>query len=273
MRQACVVAWNLLDEYFESKGRESPRAAAERLLSRILVKNHRWTSDVQRDVADAVVRDAHFDVDDVAENFLGLDLSIRPLHQFDDAAGAPVFGFARPASRSIVICDRANEYEPLYRATAMHEMGHAVLHVNPATRALPYSPSSPRRPKHEREADEFMHESLLPIPILRLAISWLADSWSMDLRQAISLANTEKARWQWRHCYFPGMINTLCVSRHLIALKMKHLGVFSAETYRYHLSYALPNRWLNKSTSEPLRRPLDRIVSGLLAGHSGYAAI
>lgn len=98
-------------------------------------------------------------MEDLAQNFLGLDLFLDDLSDFDRTAGAQVFGAAEPTSGVIKVDLRAVDYQPLYRSTVMHEVAHVVLHQGHAARVMNYSPRSPRRPGEEREADRFMAES------------------------------------------------------------------------------------------------------------------
>src|SRR6185312_14053471 len=79
-----------------------------------------WRDEEVRAFALDVLRRGNFDVCDLAENFLGIDLYVGDLRALDEQAGAPVFGLAQPESRTIEICQRAESYEPLFRSTVMH---------------------------------------------------------------------------------------------------------------------------------------------------------
>ena len=182
------------------------------------------------------------------------------MHRLDAIAGASVFGAANPVAREIRICERAEAYEPLYRATVMHEVAHVRLHQPQHVVDMCYSPQSPRRPRHEKEADEFMHTALLPVPVLNLLVAWVADLRRASIREALLCADTARGRWQWRHLYLPAIINTVCVSRHLLAIKLSTLGVFSRATLKYHLSYAAPNRWRPHAESLGSFRSIGRII-------------
>ena len=252
MSRARVTAESVLSSYYWARGEESAVKLADELLSRVFVEKNRWTSPRQADFADQILAKACFDVDDLAENHLGISLHVEPLHHLDRVAGGSVYGFAKPAARAITVCERAEEYEPLYRTTVMHETAHVLLHQAPRPCQSMYAPTSRRRPAHEQEADEFMHAILLPEPILKLACAWVAHLWALDLRDGLRNADAAKGRYQWREYYFPMLMSRLCVSRHLIAVKLKHLGVFSEATLAHHLTYHLETRWREQRTYNPL---------------------
>ncbi len=141
----------------------------------------------------------------------------------------------------------------------MHEIAHILLHGESRKRVVAYSPESKARPPEEREADQFMHEALLPRAVLLVSIARLADIWGIDIREALAGANSGRGRWQWKNRFFLPLINNLVVSRHMLSLKLKSMGYFSETTVRYHLSYPLPNRWLCSSGQFPLRRAVDAL--------------
>ncbi len=263
MTPAANAARDLMIGYYDRCGEELPAIDADELIGRIRIRNGRWENPIWREQAEQILNRSFFDVDDLVENHLSIRLIIRPLYEYDVIAGAPVFGLARPASREVTICERAEGYEPLYRTTVVHEVAHVVLPSlsRPRPRVLSYSPSSPQRPKEEKEADEFMHTAILPLPVLELGIAWIAEMHGLNLHDALAGANTGRGRFQWREVYFQNLIDSLCVSRHLIAIKLKGLGVFSEATLRYHLSYPLPNRWRKTSQWRPLRAPLRKTLS------------
>lgn len=241
MTRGRVTAETTIAAYYASKGEEAPSVCASRLLDCIQVRRHRWISPVHESLTEQILERAYFDVDDLAENFLEIRLHVDRLEELDERAGAKVFGCAQPDKRTITICERTLGYEPLYRTTVMHEVGHVLLHQRPQHRSPNYAPNSRRRPPREREADEFMSSCLLPTPVLLLGLARVANAWGMDIT---SSANTGKGRWQWRKRYFPFLINQLCVSRLLIGVRLRHLGIFTQPTLEYHRTYRLPNRWL-----------------------------
>ena len=213
--------------------------------------------------AETILGQAFFDVDDYSENFLKLKLSIEPLNYFDSSANAPVYGLSRPKNRSISICTRTQYYEPLYRTTMMHEVGHVILHGQHSKSCLSYSPASPIRPSYEQEADQFMVVALLPKSVLHLNIALCAHYHHIEIFELLLNANTERGRWQWRRHVFPFIINTLCVSRELVSIKMKRLGVFSEETVNFHRSYRLSNKWLTDQAYHPLAKTMCDIQKDL----------
>jgi Zn-dependent peptidase ImmA (M78 family) len=139
----------------------------------------------------------------------------------------------------------------------MHELGHLVLH-GASTEVMTYAPSTKDRPVVEREADAFMQMCLVPRPVLFLAISRVAGTWEISLREALGTANTTRGRWQWRNRFFTPLINVLGVSRQMLCIKLQQLKIFSFATARYHLTYVLDNRWMHQSA--PLRSAVSRAV-------------
>jgi hypothetical protein len=201
--------------------------------------------------AEQILDAARIDVEDLAQNFLGLDVLIDDLSSFDKQAHAVVFGHIRPTARTITVCTRALDYLPLYRSTVLHEVAHFVLHGG-TDKALRYAPGSPIRPPEERQADWFMSETLLPKPIQYTAVVVAAEISGLAPGDAFAAANTEYGRFQWRRFYFPFFINRMCLSRQLVSVRMSQQRHFDSDTFRYHQKYALPNRWRNSSHRETL---------------------
>lgn len=263
MKAAPAKAANrLLGEYFRVRGRFSPEEEARRALREITHRRGRCVAARDIDRADEVLRHACFDVDDVAENFLRVELRIESLARFDSTAGAPVFGFARPQRWQITICERAERYMPLYRTTVMHELGHLLLHGN-RNDSPSYSPRSPVRPAYEIEADEFMLRAILPRSVLSLAMFRSAAWHDLSIVEAIRGANTERGRWQYRQYYLPELVSQLCVSRELLCNTLTDLHLFTAETRQYHLSYAMPNRWKASTSGQSLQPEVASMQSAI----------
>ena len=236
------TADDLLQAYYAARGNAWPAAEAMDWL-RGYVFRRGQLNQRSFDVADNILDSSILDVEDVAEYFLGLNLQIRDLSEFDRAAGAPVFGLARPKAGAITVCTRAVEYLPLYRSTVMHEVAHIVLRHGSRTRPLNYSPMAKNRPPEEREADRMMAEALLPKPLLYLAVVSAGHLYGVQPGEAFVAANSARGRYQWKHYYFPFFVNRLQLSRQLVAVRMSQMRRFTEETYRYHLSYPMPNRW------------------------------
>jgi len=129
----------------------------------------------------------------------------------------------------------------------MHEVAHVVLHDRPAARARHYAPGAAHRPREEREADGFMARSLLPEPILYLAVVLAERYFDVANGAAFANANTIRGRYHWRHYYFPFFVNHLCLSRELVAVRMAQRGTFTQGTFEYHRTYRLPNRWRSEA--------------------------
>lgn len=263
MIYAEVIAARTMREYFEARGEKWPADEAAEFLEK-----RRACASAQRGgwVVDAlaILDRARFDVDDLAENHLGLHLTIESLAHLDSAAGAEVFGLARPRARTITVDPRAEQYEPLYRSTVMHEVAHVLLHGAQAQDSR-YSPESKMRPPFEREADRFMVATLLPGAILDLAMLTISSIRGLRLGNAIVGANTRHGRYQWRSYYFPFMVDQLAVSREMIGIAMQERGIFSADTAEYHRSHMLETRWKKPSTRGPLAREIQRIMDGLVS--------
>jgi IrrE N-terminal-like domain len=240
-----LSADDLLSAYYASLGESPPSLAATRWLQTYLLRRGQTSTD-SLEYGFEILNRAIIDVEDVAENFLGLDLYIDDLQRFDEKAGAPVFGFASPETGRITICRRAEAYAPLYRSTVMHEVAHMILHGGPKMRTLCYSPSSRNRPPEEREADWFMAQALLPKSILYLAVVLAGRARGLFEGEAFRAANTRRGQFQWRNVYFPFFVNRLCLSRQLVAVRMSQERKFNDATYKYHLRYTMPNRWWNE---------------------------
>ena len=261
MTRATEAACKMMREYFGSRGEPSPQDAAEALLDRLRVGAKPQFTDRQYSLARPIMKNAYFDVDDLAENHLGVSLIIERLDHLDVEAGAKVFGFARPIAREITICERATTYEPLYRTTVMHELGHVALHVPDAKCSLNYAPSSSRRPAFEREADRFMVAAVLPDSVLDLAVAVCAYFHGTDVVSALRVANDTRGRWQWRTWFLPMLINHLCVSRQLVLINLQRRGFFTRETVAHHLSYRLETRWHRPGAGCPkLKRSMRRLI-------------
>ncbi len=258
------LAERVLVHYYESRHEQTPHVQALELLTHGMASTRPHLPRDLINEADRVLAASVFDVDDLAENHLAIRLLIEPLYDYDAKAGAAVYGLARPGAHAITICERAEAYVPLYRTTVMHEVAHVLLHASTHSRTAAYAPSSNRRPWFEREADEFMHSSILPAPILALGIVWVAALHDMFVGDALHGANSRRGRSQWKERYFPRLVSRLCVSRHLIAIKLRRLGVFSEDTLAYHQTYAMPNRWLSSTRRTTLQLALKRIEQTLL---------
>lgn len=261
-----VAAEAVIDSYYFGRREESPRLEAARLVNRVRFQGKKMTGFDDVDLAEDVLIRSSFDVDDLAEFHLGIDLRVEHLDDLDQLAGAKVFGVAEPRRRRICICERATRYKPLYRTTVMHEVGHVELHTRRCARLLNYAPFARRRPPEEWEADTFMHSALLPADILLLAIVWIAKRHDLNALEAIQSANSPRGRFQWQKYYFPAIVSRLCVSVHMTSIKLRQMGIFTRDTVEYHLSQrARPNRWMIAEDHRPLRRLIAEVERGLLA--------
>lgn len=261
MTQPWEVAVRVMREYHASEGDVWPGDEAEDVLATARAgRDHRWTAPDTVDRGRDVLRRAAFDVDDLAENHLGIHLEIANLEDLDAMAHAPVYGVAYPESRKIRVCDRALKYEPLYRSTVLHEVGHVLLHRRTACRYIMFTPD--RRPQNpqERDANQFMHTALLPKPVLKLAVAYVCHLWGIDIQLPIGSANSARGRWIWRHRLFSPIISDLCVSRQLIAIKLRRMNCFSNQTVQHHKTYALRTRWREPESPTLLAKSLAAIL-------------
>jgi Zn-dependent peptidase ImmA (M78 family) len=245
MSKATATAAKVISKYFALRGCLSPEEQAASFLKRVtLTPSGRWRSDDLADTAAAILEASAFDVDDLAENFLHLDLSIEPLNDYDSKAGAQVFGLANPREREIVICERAERYLPLYRTSVAHETGHILLHGGLAQAgSFAYSPDSKRRPSEESEADEFMVALLAPRSVVLLGVSLATHQAGLHIGDVLRRAISTWGLYQWRHWIFPCLVDRLCLSRELLSIQMRRYGIFDDATVSFHRTYAMPNRW------------------------------
>lgn len=245
MTRAKHTATSIVRGYFSKRGEPPPDQQAREFIRRItLTSSGFWRSDDLVDTAAHILELATIDVDDLVENYLRFHLSIEPLHAYDKKAGAPVFGLADPTQGEMVICERAELYQPLYRTCVAHELGHLMLHgAGEHWQRLAYSPTSRMRPPEEREADEFMVALLAPPNVMRLGLAFAANQCGLHIGDVFNRANSSWGRFVWRNSIFPSVIDRMCLSREFIAVRMSQWGFFSAGTSDYHKTYRLPNRW------------------------------
>ena len=249
MSKAVDTARQVAACYFAQRGENPAEDRARSFLSRITLRtNGAWRSDTLVETAVEIINSATINVDQLVENDLHIKLGIEPLHEYDRLAGSPVFGLAFPRKREIIICERAERYAPLYRTSVAHELGHVLLHGTAARSRLSYAPSSRNRPPEEYEADEFMIALLAPANVLRLGTALAAHERGLHIWEVCHRANSSRGRWQWREKILPCLIDRMCLSRLLLSIQMRQLGVFTDATVEYHRSYALPNRWRTSVT-------------------------
>lgn len=251
-------------DYFARKGERWPAVEAEDLLRQVRVgRDHRWIDRQLLDRAGAILARAVFPVDDLIENHLKVTMSYESLAYLDKSEGSVVYGCAYPQSREVVICERTLKYEPLFRTTAVHELGHVLMHKETQQRCMLYTPHRPASTREEREANAFMKAIILPDPVLELAIQYICGIWGIDTRLAFAATNGARGRWIWRKRLFVSLINALCVSREMISITMKRLRFFSDDTAAYHKTYALDTKWHTPAPLEAIARPLGSTMRDL----------
>lgn len=241
MRHSYQIAYRVMREYYHARGEQWPADEAKRLLVLYVQAGFRWRPEAAEHAYGVLAR-ANFDVVDLAQNFLQFDMVVHDLRSFDTDAGAPVFGAAFTKSHSFAVCDRTTLYQPLFRSTVVHEVAHLVLDSQHAEHSY-YAPHSAHRPRTVYAADKFMVGALLPKALLTLGIVVEADRRGIASGEALRGANTSRGLSQWRHIFFPSLIDQLCVSREMIAITMWRFGYFSPGTLDYHKTYALKTRW------------------------------
>lgn len=236
MNRAANTATERLTDYFRCRHDVAPFDEAEVLLRQITARR-RWNEPFDfASKAYRLLQQIRIDVDDFIENYLGVTLRIERLEDLDKHAGSEVFGCADVRNRTIRICERTLGYEPLYRATAMHEAGHMILHGKASAVVHAYAPDARVRPPHEREADDFMVASVLPWEAVMLSVAATSLSWRMSMEEAINCANTPRGRYQWHEKYLPDLQSRMGVSKHLAALRLRKRGIITESTLQYHLS-------------------------------------
>lgn len=244
MANAWQIAANIMKEYYAQNDlRWAPLEATDILRSAYFDNEMRWTDKGLVTRAENTLSSSVFDVDDLAENHLGIRITFDSLAYLDDAVGTKVLGCAYPSSKEILICERALEYEPLYRTTVLHEIAHVLLHRDPAKRCFMYTPDDQHPNREECEANQFMAVAILPKSVLKLAVAYLCHVWRINPRIPFANANTPHGRWIWKNRLFASLMNELCVSRQLISIKMQKMHYFSPETAAFHKTYALHTRW------------------------------
>jgi len=258
------VAEKTMTDYFASKGERWPAIEAGEVLRQIRVgPDHRWNDRQLVDIAQKILAKAMFPVDDLIENHLRIVVSYESLAYLDKSEGSPVYGCAYPKTREVIICERTLKYEPLFRTTGVHELGHVLMHKETQQRCMLYTPQRPASTPEEREANAFMKAIILPDEVLELAIRYICDTWGIDTRLALKAANGARGRWIWRNRLFAPLINMLCVSREMISITMKRRSFFSEDTVAYHKTYALQTRWHSPTPRGGVVRPLRRVMRDL----------
>jgi len=249
MSKARMAAEALVSDYFAGRGESCPESDAKEIIAKVrIVDQVRWFPRKYVDDAIAIIRKAAFDIDDLAKNFLGIDVKVAELTKYDSLTGAPVYGLAHPTDWAIHVCRRATDYKPLYRATVAHEIGHLQLHSAVAA----FSPESRKRPPVESEADDFMHNLLAQPNVLQMSVALVSHLYGIRFDQVMGGANLVHGRYLWKTRVLPVLVNNLCVSRQMLCLKFVRMGILNQESYEWHLSYAMPNVWLAASRSKPL---------------------
>ncbi len=66
-----------------------------------------------------------------------------------------------------------------------------------------------------------------------------------------------------QHYMFKPLIEGLCVSREMLAIRLRDLGILDAATVEYHKTYALPNKWRPVSKSSPMQHVMQQIWNEL----------
>ena len=235
LNQAAVAADQLLNDYFASRGQAVPASDAVPLTRQIRAKRSWHQPGELAHEAYGIISRGRLDVDDFVENFLRIRVEIQDLRALDVRAGASVFGFADTGQRRIAVCQRTLDYHPLYRSTLSHETGHICLHSDGVPGQYAYAPEAIRRPRVEREADNFMVALLLPWPLVELSVLATALTWRIDIDEPFEAANSHRGRFQWHERFLPDIASRLAVSKHMTLLRLLRRGIISQDTVEYHL--------------------------------------
>ena len=185
-----IVAAETMNAYFAGMGHPWPAVEADEILQKVAVtREHRWTSDILAERAEATLARANFPMIDLVRDFLGISVRWTSLAHLDKSAHCHVYGRANPQTRSIEICERTRSHGPLARTTLAHELGHVLLHKRNRKRCLLYTNALPSSRK-EREANAFMQAIVLPTSVLELAILYRCHQRHLDPRLAFNAANS-----------------------------------------------------------------------------------
>ena len=258
------AAVQVMEGYYRDRGEAWPGYRAGELLELIWIKGNRWVVEKHEEMAHEILKTATFDVDDLVEK-MGIGLRVESLEHLDHAVGGVILGRACLDAREAIVSPRAQAYAPLYRTTVMHEVGHIILHDHSAQRCLRFNQADLgcSKDRKEREANQFMQVAILPKPVLILGLALVCSLYGISVAEALLVANTQKGRWLWRRRIFLPLINTLCVSRHMMAIKLRNMGVFSKDTANYHLTYGLGTHWNASRQGSPVA-PLTGSLDGEL---------
>lgn len=240
MNRAAQTARDKLTDYYQRKHGENLLANASCLIRQIDARRS-WNSPSQLAAgAWRLLSQIRIDVDDFVEYYVKATLRIEPLESLDALAGGPVLGCADTRHRIIRICVRTLVYEPIFRATAMHEAGHILLHQATGESLHAFAPTLANRSPQEREADDFMVASVLPWEAVQLSVATSALTRGLEPADAFRGIDTPHGRNQWHKIYLPELQARMGVSKHLAALRLRKRGVMSESTLQYHLSQGSP---------------------------------
>lgn len=237
VNRSARAADQLLDGYYASRNEATPAKEAIPVIRQIRARRPWLRRDELAAEAFHIVCRAKVDVDDLIENFLKIRLEIHDLSPLDEEAGASVYGFADTHARRIAICSRTLAYEPLYRSTAAHEVGHICLHSERRRSVHAYAPEAGGRPVEEREADTFMVALMLPWPIVELSVLATALAWNIDLDEAFAGINSAHGRQQWHERFLPDLSSRCGVSKHMLLLRLLRGRLMTEDTYSHHLKH------------------------------------
>jgi Zn-dependent peptidase ImmA (M78 family) len=148
--------------------------------------------------------------------------------------GENVLGGAFVAEREILISDKVLAYEPRFRFTCAHELGHLMLH-NKLRKCFRETeargPGTPHRV--ERQADRFAAAFLMPAPLVARQLVQTCDEHQLKCLDCIvELAmDTPESAWLWKKFFLPAITRQFGVSLAAAFFRFRDLRRFDGRPF------------------------------------------
>jgi hypothetical protein len=164
------------------------------------------------------------------EAALGIRFGIADLSHL----GEIVLGGTFVAEREILISDKVLTYEPRFRFTCAHELGHLMLHskLRKCFRETEtHGPGSAHR--IERQADRFAASFLMPAPLLARQLVQTCDEHRLKhLDCIVELAmDTPESVWLWKQLFLPAITRRFAVSLTAAFFRFRDLRRFDGQPF------------------------------------------
>jgi Zn-dependent peptidase ImmA (M78 family) len=169
-------------------------------------------------------------VDEWIEAALGIRFGIADLSYLGDN----VLGGTFVAEREILISDKVLAYEPRFRFTCAHELGHLMLHskLRKCFRETDaHGPGSTHR--IERQADRFAAAFLMPAPLVARQLVQTCDEHRLKhLDCIVELAmDTPESVWLWKKFFLPAITRRFGVSLAAAFFRFRDLRRFDGQPF------------------------------------------